>query len=187
MSSNKNTSQDQTDKIKVGKIKDAHGLKGDLYYLSFSRETSWLDDLPEVYFEKNENGNSTFEKYQLTDFKDFKDGAIIKLKGVTDRTMAEKLKGLSLYIPSEELVSEPGETIYLSEIKNFKVVNPENVDLGTIAEFSSNGAQDILVIKNDQFSYEVPFVDDFVVEIKHEEKTIVMDFPESLMEVNREP
>ena len=39
-------------KVKVGKIKDAHGLKGELYFLSFSGEISWLENLSKVYLEK---------------------------------------------------------------------------------------------------------------------------------------
>lgn len=175
-------------KVKVGKIKDAHGLKGELYFFSFSRETEWFDDLSEVYLEtinRNEDEPS-FQKYELESYKIFKEGAIIKLKGISDRTMAEKLKGRNLFIPEQALVAKPGETIYLSEILNFKITNEQGQDLGLVVKFSSNTAQDILVIQKNNLIYEVPFVDHFILDICYEDKVIVMDFPESLMTVNSE-
>lgn len=171
---------------KVGKIKDAHGLKGELYFLSFSGEISWLENLAEVFLENKADTVPAFIRYNLLKFKEFKDGAIIQLAGIDDRTMAEKLKGCSLYIPNEQLISDKGETIYLTEIINFTVYDSTKKQLGVIEGFSSNGAQDILVIKKDDFTYEVPFVDDFIVEIKYQEKIIIMNFPESLMDINRD-
>ncbi len=170
-------------KVKVGKIKDAHSLKGELYFLSFSGEISWLEDLPKVYLESQ---NQEIKEYQLTKVKPFKEGAIIQLEGIKDRTQAEALKGHMLYIPEELLVSEPGEVIYLVELLEFQVKNPEGQLLGLVKDFSSNGLQDILVVVNGSTQFEVPFVDEFVVEINYDEKFLIMDFPEDLIDLNKE-
>lgn len=170
-------------KVKVGKIKDAHGLKGELYFLSFSGEISWLEDLPKVFLEKE---NQSFKEYKLEKMKPFKEGAILQFEGIKDRTQAEGLKGDMLYIPEEELVSEPGEVIYLNELLHFQVKNEEGKVLGEVKDFSSNGIQDILVISKGELEYEVPFVDQFIVEINYDEKYLIMDFPEGLMDINSE-
>lgn len=170
-------------KVKVGKIKDAHGLKGELYFLSFSGEISWLESLPKVYLEKT---NQDLKEYALEKVKPFKEGAILQFKDISDRTQAEALKGDMLYILEEELVSEPGEVIYLNEILYFQVKDQEGKILGEVKDFSSNGMQDILVIVHGDLQYEVPFVDQFVVEINYDEKFLIMDFPDGLMDINSE-
>lgn len=170
-------------KVKVGKIKDAHGLKGELYFISFSGDISWLDTAEEFFLEASSGGVKTIK---LQHFKAFKDGAIVRLENVLDRNAAEALKGVMVYIDAQCLIASPGETIYLQEVKNFQAQSPDGKDLGVITGFSSNGAQDILVIENQGKSYEVPFVDDFIVEIQFENKKIILDFPESLIDINNE-
>lgn len=169
-------------KVKVGKIKDAHSLKGELYFLSFSGDISWLEDLPKVFLESQ---NQEVKEYQLVKVKAFKEGAIIQFEGVKDRTQAESLKGHMLYIPEELLVSEPGEVIYLVELLDFEVKNSAGHILGNVKDFSSNGMQDILVIAKEDHRFEVPFVDQFVVEINYDEKFLIMDFPEDLIDLNK--
>ena len=171
-------------KVKVGKIKDAHGLKGELYFISFSGDISWLDTAEEFFLEALK-GDVKVKKLQ--NFKPFKEGAIVRLENVVDRNASEALKGAMVYIDAQCLVASPGETIYLQEVLNFQVESPDAKKLGVITGFSSNGAQDILVIENEERkSYEVPFVDDFIVEIQFEKKKIILDFPESLMDINNE-
>ena len=61
----------------------------------------------------------------------------------------------------------------------------DDMSLGKITSFTSNGSQDLLVIAKDGFSYEVPFVDEFLVEIIFEKSVVIMDFPTDLMDINR--
>ena len=81
------------------------------------------------------------------------------------------------------LISKPGETIYLSEIKNFKLKDPDQKVLGEIVGFSSNGAQDLLVVESGGRKAEVPFVDAFIKKIDFKQQVVVMDLPEGLLDL----
>jgi 16S rRNA processing protein RimM len=124
--------------ILVGKIKSAHGLKGEVYILVFSGDSSW----------------------------------------------SKNLKTLKLKNSLELLQSKKGETIYLKEILGFDVL-VEGQSVGTVEAFSSNGTQDLIIIKNQDHSFEVPFVEQFIVKINFEDCEILMDFPLDLIELNR--
>lgn len=163
--------------VQVGKIKDAFHLRGELYVLIFSGEWEWIEDLKQCQV-----GGKT---YQVKKLRAHKDGLVVSLEQVTDRTMAEALKGKSFCIPAESLISDEGETIYLSEILGFQVVDENSDFTGYIESFSTNGEQDLLVIKIEGQSkpIEVPFVDDFIVKIIFEDKKVIMDLPEGIWEV----
>lgn len=167
--------------LQVGKIKQAHSLRGEVYILIFSKDISWLKKVKNILLVQN----STEKNVQVLKSKPFKDGFIATLENVTDRNMSEALEGSEVWIPADLLKSNPDETPYLIEIQNFKVIDKTLGDIGTIIEFSSNGQQDLLVIKSkDNLDFEVPFVDDFVLKIDSENKTIFTDLPEGLIELN---
>jgi 16S rRNA processing protein RimM len=168
---------------KVGKIKDAHGLKGEVFVLVFSKDTSWNDDLTHAKIESvsPEGQNQILEVERL---KEHKDGLIVKFKGIEDRNQSEAIKGWSFLVPEDVLVSEEGETIYLKEVLNFQVFLRDQF-VGYVKSFSSNGIQDLLVIQQDDHNYEVPFVSDFILNIDFQAQKLFMDFPEDLMNLDK--
>lgn len=159
----------------VGKVKDAHGLKGELYVLIFSGEAAWVKKLK--YFKLAE------EIYEVESSKAFKQGLILKPKLITNRNQSEALKGLPFFIPESLLVSQKGETIYLSEIMGFEVFDHEKC-LGKIKSTSMNGGHDLLQIELiGGILVEVPFVESFIKEIVWAEKQVRMILPEGLIEI----
>lgn len=172
-----------TESVKVGKIIDAHALKGEVYFLSFAKDITWLEDGAELTLESYKVGGQ--KNFTISTFRPFKDGALIKFEGIDNRNQSEELKGAIVYVAGESFKSDPGETIYLREVLNFTVTNEQGQRLGQVKDFNSNGMQDLLVISMGTFSYEVPFVDDFIIEIQFEKSTIVMNFPLDLMDINR--
>lgn len=166
----------------VGKVREAHGLKGDLYVLIFSGEIAWAKRMKS--FGLKAKDSDEIQTFEVERTKPFKKGLIVKAAGVVDRTAAEALEHMEFYIDDALMVSKPGETIYLSEIQNFKIKNPEQQVLGQIVGFSSNGAQDLLVVETTTGKKaEVPFVDEFIKKIDFKHQTLVMDLPEGILDL----
>lgn len=164
----------------IGKIKDAHGLKGEVYVLVFSKDVSWRKKLKKIKLKSL----MTEQDYDVVTHKVHKEGLILKLKDIEDRNQSEALKGFEVLIPSELLVSQKGETIYLKEILGFAVFLKDQC-VGHVENFSSNGPQDIVVIRNEDILFEVPFVEPFIVDINFIEKKLFMDFPPELMDLEK--
>ncbi|MDG0816516.1 ribosome maturation factor RimM [Bdellovibrio svalbardensis] len=165
----------------IGKVREAHGLKGDLYVLIFSGDISWAKRLKK--FSLQLKGSDESQEFTVERVKPFKKGIIVKAAEVADRTAAEALEHFEFSIEEDLLTSKPGETIYLSEIKNFKLKDPEQNILGEIVDFSSNGAQDLLVVDIKGKKVEVPFVDAFIKKIDFKHQSVVMDLPEGLLDI----
>lgn len=187
-----------TNKHIVGKIRDAHGLKGELFVVLFAKSADWAEDLKELtlvrqkvvpleFAQKKNNPPPAYEEVSETfgvrKWKPHKIGMIIQLEGITHRTQAEDFRGARVEIEQDLLVSKPGEEIFLKEVEGFEVFNGEQ-SLGRVVGFSSNGAQDILVVQApDEKKVEVLFIEEFISEIQWKEKTIRMNLPAGMIEL----
>lgn len=163
----------------VGKIKEAHGLKGDVYVLVFSGDINWAKSLKQ--FAIKSRAQTELQVYNVQRLKPFKKGLIVKALEIENRDDSESIEGCEFYISESLLTSPEGDTIYLSEIEGFMVKTLEHKDLGPIVGFSSNTAQDLLIITHGEKKVEVPFVDAFIKKIDFKNRYVVMDFPADLL------
>jgi 16S rRNA processing protein RimM len=161
----------------VGKIKEPHGLKGELYVLIFSGDTSWVKELK--VFKLND------QVYSVERVKPFRDGLLLKPKEIVDRNQSEAVHGFDFLIPGELLVSKKGDTIFLSEILGFEVFNQDSL-VGPIIKFSSNGPQDLLVVAFQGRQVDIPFVHAFIRDIDFPLRRVMMELPEGLLELGSE-
>lgn len=157
--------------VKIGKIKDAHSLKGEVYVLVFSGEVAWANQMLDHPVQVGDQLMQV-EKYRL-----HKQGIIIKFKNFENRNQAEEIKGQMFYVPDVFLTSVKGESIYLNEVLGFEVNN-----VGVIKGFSSNGAQDLVVVDTGKGEHEIPFIKEFIEKIDFEQKIVFMNIPEGLIE-----
>ncbi len=170
----------------IGKIKDAHGLKGDLYVIFFSKDYSWIGDI-EVFFL-----GESFKPYEVIKMSEHKDGLKVQVEGLSNRNESEALIGQNVYLEESFFASNDGDSLFLVEIENFEVFD-QNTGLliGTVVGFSNNGAHDNLSVKSQsnfqpQQIFDIPFVKDFVKDIDHTNKKINMILPEGLLAINED-
>ena len=166
--------------VKVGKVKDAHGIRGELFLVFFGGEADWIDELDSIRL-VNDLGEPDPKNFAIKSVRPHKNGMILKSADIKDRNMAETLKGRVIEIPEELLISEKGESIYLREILGFVVHTKAQGAVGPVTGFSSNVVQDLLVVKAKNGVFEIPFVKDFVETIDYDAKTIHMILPVGLL------
>ena len=190
----------------IGKIKSAHGLKGEVFLLVFSKDMSWLNKVKDIYLssdvsdmdekktgKKTAHGENqkTTGKIQcaIKSFKPYKDGALICLNEVTNRNQSEAILGQQVWVEESAFVSQDNETLYLAEIENFLVRDSQLGEIGPIKGFSTNHGQDLLLVESqlDRKSiFEIPFVDAYVTRIDMENKILFMELPKGLLDINKE-
>lgn len=165
----------------VGRIRDAHGIRGEVFVALKAKQADWLEDL-EVFRLTQEGAKQ--EEFEVERASAHKDGLITKLKGVLDRNAAEALRGAIVEIPSEYLTAEPGERLFLGELVDCVVIDNTLGEVGPVVGLGSNGPQDLLVVSYRGKKFEVPLVDAFLVHVDLEKKQILMDLPPGLIEEN---
>ncbi len=165
--------------VRVGRVKDAHGVKGEIFITLFAGEAAWLDKLREVYLVNEAAGSN--KVLSIKSVRLHKNGLIVKTREIHDRNEAETLKGWFFEIPASFLVSEKGESIYLREIQGFRVLVKGRGEVGTIEAFSSNNVQDLLVVKTGWGDFEIPFVEAFVEKMDFNARELHLDLPVGLL------
>ncbi len=156
----------------IGKIIDAHGIKGEFKIKFSSSETDWIESLNDLYINQTQ--------YEILSLRPNKTFWILKLKDINDRNESEKFKGEDLLADQSLFQTADDEDPYLSELMGFDV-ELENIVKGQIVGFKETSAHFLLVLRTSEGCFEIPYVDDFIVEILRPERKIKMSFPEDLL------
>ncbi len=172
--------------IKVGIVKNPKGLKGEVKVHLFSGDASWTKKT-KALFMSNHPGTE-FKSYSILKAQYESDTLVLKLSEVTTREGAEALKRAEIWVPAELFETVKGDQIYLREILGFEVFD-RDVLVGKIVDFSTNGNQDLLLVRRIPESAAlgdtlIPLIKDFIIKIDHQGRRILMDLPEGLVEVN---
>ena len=129
-----------SDKILVGKIYDAHGIRGLVKIKSFTENPVSICEYSPL---TDEAGN--IYKIQLKS-QGKSDIIIVAINDISDRTTAETLKGTMLYAPRSSIIDNE-EDVLVSELDNFKVLDNDNNLIGKVEGTFNYGAGDILEIE----------------------------------------
>jgi 16S rRNA processing protein RimM len=164
--------------FRVGFVKSAHGIRGELFIQLFAGRADWESDELQLLAP----GESELRTYEIETLRPHKEGLIVQLAGVKDRNASEALRKSQVYIPESCLESEEGDTIFLKQISGFELTDKDGQALGRIEGFSSNGMQDLLEVRTPKGISLVPFVDDFIVDIDFDKKQVRMDLPPGLLD-----
>ncbi len=171
----------------LGKIRDAHGIKGEVFLISFSKKFEWLETMETAYLsrrEQNADGEwvEALHTFPIKRKKSHKVGQILKLEGMETRNDAESFKGATFQVPQEILDTPKADgSFFLLQLENFTVNFNGQEAKGKITGFGTNSVQDLLLIDWNQKIVEIPYVDAFVKDVNFDTKEITLDVPEGLL------
>jgi 16S rRNA processing protein RimM len=129
-----------TNRICVARIGAAHGTGGEVRLWPY---TARAEDVASYGPLQTADGVRTFEIASLRPGKDF---LVARLKGVTDRTAAEKLCNTDLYVPRERLPAPEADEFYHADLIGLRADDTEGRTIGTVLAVHNFGAGDILEI-----------------------------------------
>jgi len=158
----------------IGYIQKAHGLKGEVFFKPFDGELSYLS--------KNLEINLGDKSYTISGFRVVTGGAILKLAGVDDRNQSDLLKAKSVSLDANIFTELSGEDgLYLNQLMGFSVIM-DGERKGEVSGFAETEAHDLLKVSTDMGEIELPYVDQFIIEIKDLEEEIHVKCPIELFD-----
>jgi len=151
------------EKIKIGTITAAQGLRGEARLFHDSGDEEALGRLTTLFLRKGADETA----YPIEWMRMHKRTPIIKLKGIEDRDSAEALIGSEARALLCESRPDEEDAWLVSELVGLEVFCDEtgSAPLGRISALIDNPAHDILEIKTEGGVRLLPLVDVFVSEV----------------------
>ncbi len=165
-----------TEKIVVGAIAGAYGVRGEVRIKSFCATP---EDI-ETYAPLTDEAGRV---YTLALVGPIKNGFSARIVEVSSKEAADALKGTQLLAERDQLPNLPDDEFYHTDLMGLSVVDVGGAEIGTVKTVQNHGADDLLevTLKGGAATALVPFTKAVVPTVDLEAGRIVIDPPEGLL------
>jgi 16S rRNA processing protein RimM len=160
-------------RVLLGRIAGAHGIRGEVVIHAY---TAAPEDIGAYGPVSNASGARSF---QIESVRTTAKGVVARLKGVGDRTAAEALKGVELYVDRDRLPAASEGEFYHADLIGLAAMDPEGKAVGEIVAVQNYGAGDLLEIRlaGSGKTELVPFTDAYVPDVDVKARRVVVVLP----------
>lgn len=141
------------DLVELGYIGDAYGIRGWIKVQPHVGEGESLLSADCWYFRRP--GESTYAKADVMFSRAHSGTVVAQLRGSDNRTAAEALKGLQVWVPRSAFPSAGDDEFYWVDLIGAQVTNLQDESLGKVVGLLDNGVHTVLRV-----AYESPAADD---------------------------
>ena len=173
------------DAVEVARVGDAWGIKGWFKVLAYSAHPEAVFASKRWYVQPPERGARHFTGTRLLRISQIKrhgEALAAQSLDITDRNMAECLRGARVFVPRTFFPSLQADEYYWVDLIGCEVVNREGVVLGTVKDLLATGPQTTLVLAGPDAETDrdgqrmIPFVNAIVDTVDVAAKRIVADW-----------
>lgn len=162
-------------RFKLGQIVNVVGLRGETRVYPYTDYKERFEELSELYIEDS--------LYAVERVRYMGEMAIIKFRGVDNRTEAEKLKGRYLYVDRENARTLEADTYFIADLIGMEVRDEGGICLGILSDVIQNTAQDVYEVKRESGKpFYIPAVGAFVLNVDLEHRRMTVRLIEGMMD-----
>ena len=164
--------------VAIARIVKPRGLKGEVVAQVLTDFPERFDDLENVIaLAPDENRRElTIEDHWFHQGR-----VVLKFANIDDVEQAETLRDFEICIPDSEAVELEQDEFYDWQLAGCNVESIDGQAVGAVRELMRTGGTEILVIDGDK-EYLIPFAESICTVVDIENKRIVIDPPEGLLE-----
>ncbi len=167
------------DLVLVGRVVKPQGRHGELAVAVYSDREDRFPNLRRVFLPAPEG---EARELQVERAWAHKGRFVLKLLGVDSIEAAERLRGLELRIPEDELGRLPEGTYWHHQLRGLRVQDQDGVALGVVQDVLETGAEArVLAIRGAGEELLLPFAADFVRAVDLERGLLVVRKPEYVL------
>ena len=164
--------------ITIGRVVKPQGRKGEVVIEPFSDRPGRFSELRRVFLPAEDDGVA---EWRVESHWPHKNREVLKLAGVDSIDDAERLRGLDVRIPEEDLDVLPPDSYYHYQLRGLRVESDSGTDMGTVADIlKTGGGADVLVVKGPKGEALVPLVSSFIKQVDLPGGRVVAVLPEFL-------
>ena len=129
------------ERICVGRIGAPHGIRGEVRLQSFTGEPMAIADYGSL---ESKDGTASFE---IVSVRPAGNVLVARFKHVDDRSAAEKLKNVELYVPRDRLPATDADEFYFADLVGLAAVTADGAAFGAVVAVHDFGAGAILELQ----------------------------------------
>ena len=175
-------SEAQTSYIAIARIARTRGNRGEVLADLYTDFPDRFDALEEVWLEFSDGQR---RQMRLEDSWEHRGRKVLKLEGVDTISAAEELIGCWVQVPVDEAVHLPEGTYFDHDLIGCSVEDIHGTRLGVVEEVLRIAENNQLVVKGLGREYLIPAVKSICIRISVEDKRILVDPPEGLMDLDK--
>ncbi|MCP8894661.1 ribosome maturation factor RimM [Shinella daejeonensis] len=157
--------------VLLGTIGAAQGLRGEVRVKSYTVDPTWLGDYGNLH-------SADGRVFEVLEIREAKNVVVVRFRGVNDRTAAEALNGLDLFIERDNLPDEEldDDEFYYTDLEGLEVFDAAGRSYGAVSGVFDFGAGDLLELKGPgRRPVLIPFSEAAVLEIDLEAGRLLID------------
>ena len=164
----------------LGKIAKKFSFKGEVLAFLDTDEPEIYENLESVFVELNKTLVPFFiEKRAIHKDKFLR----VRFEDVENEADADAIMNCEVYLPLSMLPKLSGNKFYYHEVIGFEVEDKRLGVVGKIESINDSTAQPLFEVLNGEVEILIPMIDHFLVKIDRENKKVIMDLPEGLIEM----
>lgn len=162
----------------VGKIINSHGIRGEVKVYPLTNDMERFSRLKKAYL-----GNDKL-KVNLESVRYHKGFPIIKFQEFNNINEILPYKDDFIYIDDEDRITLPEDSYFIHDLIDCQVFDLSGELIGILKDVIQGPSNDIYVVKNysNNKSHLIPAVKEFIIEVNIEDKKIIIDPIEGMIE-----
>jgi 16S rRNA processing protein RimM len=164
----------------LGKIAKKFSFKGEVLIYLDTDEPELYEDMESVFVKFNKNLIPFFIENSNLHKGDF---LRVKFEDVDNEEQADEIINCEVYLPLNMLPKLEGNKFYFHEVIGFEIEDQRLGVFGKIVSINDTSAQPLFEVINGNVEILVPMIDQFLVKIDRENKKVIMNLPEGLVEM----
>ena len=164
----------------LGKIAKKFSFKGEVLIYLDTDEPELYENLESMFVECGKHLVPFFIENSSLHKNDF---LRVRFEDVKDEEEVDALLGNHVYLPLKMLPKLTGNKFYFHEVIGFEIEDKRFGFLGEIQSINDSSAQPLFEVLNGDVEILIPMIDHFLVKIDRENKKVLMDLPEGLIEM----
>ena len=165
------------DFIQIGRIANTHGVRGEIKVIPLTNDMYRFNNLKIAFLGEEKT------KVEVENVKYHKNLVIVKFKEFNDINKIISFKDQYIYIDEKDKVALPKDHYFLYDIINCEVFDTQNNYIGIVKEVLQSASNDVYIVRDKKGKeYLIPAVKEFFINVDVEDKKIIIDPIEGMIE-----
>src|SRR3954447_8383129 len=169
------------DRIALGIIRKAHGIRGEASVEAWSDSPERFADVSSVTLvspDDSQTRDAAIESVRIHAGR-----ALVKFAGIESPEEVQLLQNWTVEVPSSEARTLDEDEYFLHDLVGLTLIDGDGVARGKVIAIEETGAGVLLVVEGPRGKFDVPFAADICTKVDLEAKTISVNLPVGIEEL----